>query len=153
MPHPGAFGLLLTLHVVLALFLLGPLALVCVTAPVLLRAVPGPLPVLLLATRLVRVLAAASLLIVLTGVGLVHQGSFGSVRSLGDGWLLGSLLLWALGCASCLGLVAPGMSRAITEVEAGGDARRRIAGVAVGAATSTLCWLLVASLMVIKPGA
>ncbi|MCM3887275.1 hypothetical protein [Frankia sp. R82] len=153
MPHPGAFGVLLTLHVVLALFLLGPLALVCVTAPVLLRAVPGPLPVLLLATRLVRVLAAASLIIVLTGVGLVHQGSFGSVRSLSDGWLLSSLVLWVVGCACCLGLVAPGMSRAIAEVEAGADVRRRIAGIALGAGTSTLCWLVVAALMVIKPGA
>ncbi|CAO5181366.1 putative integral membrane protein [Frankia sp. AiPs1] len=153
MPHPGAFGLLLTLHVVLAVFVLGPLSLVCVTAPVLLRATPGPPPVLLLATQLVRVLAAASALIVITGVGLVHQGSFGSVRSLDDGWLLGSLALWFVGCASCLGIVAPGMSRAIADVEAGRQARRRISAVAFGAAVSTACWLVVAALMVIKPGA
>ncbi|SNQ46632.1 putative integral membrane protein [Frankia canadensis] len=152
MPHPGAFGLLLTLHIVLAILVVGPLTLTCAAVPSLLRAGAGSLPALRVATRLVRGFAAASLLITLTGVAMVHEGSFGSVRSLGDTWLAASLVLWAVGCAACLGVVAPGLSRAATDIGAGGDGRGRLVPIAGGALVSTGCWLVIVALMVVKPG-
>ncbi|CAO5246416.1 hypothetical protein [Frankia sp. AgKG'84/4] len=152
MPHPGAFGLLLTLHVVLAVFIIGPLTLVGAAVPLLLRGGAGALPVMRLAARLVRVFAVATLLVALTGVGLVHQGSFGSVRSFGDDWLAASMVLWVVGAGSFLGLVAPGLSHAIAEIDAGGDPRRRITTITAGAALGSACWLIVVALMVIKPG-
>ncbi|WP_235947751.1 hypothetical protein [Candidatus Frankia alpina] len=84
MPHPGSFGLLLTLHILLAIFMVGPLTLVCASVPSLLRTGSRTLPIRRLAARLVRGFAVASLLIVVTGTGMVHQGSFGSVRSFSD---------------------------------------------------------------------
>jgi len=152
MPHPGAFGLLLTLHIALAVFVIGPLTLICAATWPLLRAGAGGLPVLRTARRLVRGLAVASLLIALTGVGMVHEGSFGSVRSLGDAWLAASIALWAVACLACLGVVAPAMSRAITDIGAGGNARRRLVPIAGGALLSTGCWLVILALMVVKPG-
>ncbi|EIV95597.1 membrane protein [Frankia sp. QA3] len=153
MPHPGSFGLLLTLHILLAVFVVGPLTLVCAAVPRLLRVGPGALPMLRLAARLVRGFGLASLLIVVTGAGMVHQGSFGSVRSFSDSWLLGSLVLWVVACGICLAVIAPGLSHAVAEIDAGGDARRRLGSITGGAVLSSACWVMVVALMVVKPGA
>ncbi|WP_261559795.1 DUF2269 domain-containing protein [Frankia tisae] len=153
MPHPGSFGLLLTLHILLAIFVVGPLTLVCASVPSLLRTGPRALPILRLAGRLVRGFAVASLLIVVTGAGMVHQGSFGSVRSFSDSWLLGSLVLWVVACGICLAVIAPSLSHAIAEIDAGGDARRRLGSITGGAVLSSACWVVVIALMVVKPGA
>lgn len=156
MPHPGAYGLLLTMHVAIAVFTIGPLTLLGAAVPLLLRAGPDTraalLPVLRIAVRLLRGFAAATLLVALTGAALVGQGPFGSVRSFGDGWLTGSLLLWAVGAGCYLWLVTPGLSHAIAEIDAGGDPHGRIATLAVSATAGSLCWLVVVALMVVKPG-
>ncbi|WP_462203407.1 hypothetical protein [Frankia sp. CcWB3] len=152
MPHSGSFGLLLTVHVVVGVFVIGPLTLITVVTPRLLRLGAGALPILRLCVRMIRALTLASLLIVVTGLGLVNQGSFGSVRSLGDPWLSGALVLWVVATGISLGIIAPGLAHAVKEIDAGGDTHRRTLPIMGGVAVSTACWVLIIASMAIKPG-
>jgi hypothetical protein len=153
MPHTGSFGLVLSLHVLSAVFVVGPLGLATVTAPWLLRAGRDALPALRGAVRATRGYSLASVVVAGLGFVILHEGSFGSVRKISDGWILWSIVLWA--CAVVLGLtvVARGLAAAVEEIEAGRDGRRHLPAVAVGGLATTLCWVTIVVLMVVKPGA
>jgi hypothetical protein len=152
MPHSGSFGFILTLHVLGAVFIVGPLVLVTVAAPLLLRSGRAALPVLHLSLRAVRWLAVASLLIAATGLAILRQGTFGSVRTLRDTWLAGSLLLWVVAVTVTLGVVAPGLARAVRALEGGRETVRWNLMITGGAMLTTVCWALIIALMVVKPG-
>jgi hypothetical protein len=139
--------------VLTGVFVVGPLGLVTLTAPWLLRSGRAALPFLRAAVRATRGHSLASVVVVALGMVILHEGSFGSVRKITDGWIVWSIGLW--GCAVLLGLavVARGLAAAVAEIEAGDDGRRHLPAVAVGGVATALCWAAIVVLMVVKPGA
>lgn len=152
MPHAGSFGLFLTLHILAAVFIVGPLGSATVAAPSLVRAGQPALPRLRTTLRATRRYPPATLLIALFGLVILREGSFGSVREITDGWILSSILLWLAAVTVTLGVIAPTLARAIAAIEAGQDTARLVPVVAVGSLVAVACWVGVIGLMVIKPG-
>jgi hypothetical protein len=151
-PFRGSFGVVITLHVLTAIFIVGPLATSTLTAPKLVRAGRDGLAGLRSATGTVRYLSLGSIVTAGLGFSLVHQGSFGSVRSLSDTWLIWSLILWVVAVLVNLVVVAPTLGRAARDIERHGDGRRHLPAVALGGGLTTLCWVLIVVLMMVKPG-
>ncbi|OAA24239.1 putative integral membrane protein (DUF2269) [Frankia sp. EI5c] len=152
MPHSGSYGLVLTLHVLSAVLLVGPLCVTTAAAPRLVLAGPAGLPRLRAAARSTRYYPPATVLVALFGLVILREGSFGSVRRISDPWLTASITLWLVAVAVSLAVVSPRLRRAIEEIEGGGDAHRHLPLITIGAATAVTCWVLVIVLMVVKPG-
>ncbi|CAI7979357.1 MULTISPECIES: hypothetical protein [unclassified Parafrankia] len=152
MPHSGSFGLFLTLHVLSAVLLVGPLCVTTAAAPGLVRTGPAGLPRMRAAVRTTRYYPPATVLIVLFGLVIVRQGSFGSVRGFGDPWLAASIVLWLAAVSITMTVVARNLQKAVHEIERGGDARRQLPMITIGAAAAVTCWVVVIALMVVKPG-
>jgi hypothetical protein len=125
MPHRGAFGLILTLHVLGAVLVIGPLAIAALLTAPLVRAGRPMLPVLRVLRRFLPLAAVASLGVVLLGVVMVHQGPFGSVRRFGDAWIADSLVLWAVAAVTTITVLTGGVAGAVTDLDADADADAR----------------------------
>jgi uncharacterized membrane protein len=137
----------LTLHVVLAIFLVGPLVSAANQAAGALRdADAGALRVL---SRTVTVNGWASVAVAVLGFGLI-QRRYGN--ELTDGWLIVSILLFVLATALVVVLLAP-LLRAATAQAAEGGSTAHLAGRAGAVAgVSSLAYLVIAVLMVWQPG-
>jgi len=142
----------MTLHILTAIFIIGPLAATTVTAPRLVRLGRPGLAGLRGALATVRWLSAGSIVTAGLGFSLVHKGSFGSVRSLSDTWLSASIVLWVVAVLVNLGVVAPALNRAARDVEDYGDGRRHLPALVLGGSLTALCWALIVVLMTVKPG-
>jgi hypothetical protein len=132
---------LLVVHVVLAIFLIGPLVAAVNQVPRVLRggeASAGALPVL---TRMVTVYGWASLLVGLLGFGLVHD-----YASFSDGWLIVSIVLWVVASGLILSLVVPLLNTAAKRDTAALAPRLAAAG-----GVASLCYVVIAILMVWRP--
>jgi hypothetical protein len=167
MPYRGSFGVAMALHVLTAVFVIGPLGVATLTAPMLLRAkctgigadagaggVAGSaLPAVRVAVRSIRWLTLASVVVAGFGFAILKQGSFGSVREVTDPWVFWSVALWAVALVINLVPLDRTLSRAADTLDAGGDARGLAPVVAAAGVASSMCWVLIVILMVIKPGA
>jgi uncharacterized membrane protein len=129
----------LVIHVVLAIFLIGPLVAAANQVPRALRAGSGDTVRLL--SRTVTVYGWASLLVAVVGFGLVRDRF-----SFSDGWLIASLVLFVVASVLVLGLLVP-LLRGATEN--GGVLAPRAA---VIAGIASLCYVAIAVLMAWKPG-
>lgn len=138
---------LLTVHVLLAIFLVGPLVSAANQAGRALRdADPGALRVL---SRTVTVNGWASLAVALIGFGLV-QRRYGN--ELTDPWLLVSTLLFLLATTLVVALLGP-MLRGAVGTASGGGSTKHLAGPAAAiAGVSSLGYVAIAVLMVWQPG-
>jgi hypothetical protein len=132
---------LLVVHVVLAIFVIGPLV---AAANQVARSLRGDdtrgLPML---SRTVTIYGWGSLLVALFGFGLVRDDV-----SYSDGWLIGSIALFVVASVLVLGLLVPLLRRAATgrgETAALAPRAGAIGGVA------SLCYVAIAILMVWKP--
>lgn len=153
MPHSGAYGLILALHVLTAMLVIGPLVFGGLLLPALAFVGLRALPVLKPAPLLLRIAGAASLGVVGLGAALVHRGPFGSVRGYDDGWLTSSIALWAIATLITVTILAGGVATAVAEIEqTGTTARHRLPWLALAGLISTACWIAIVFLMVIKPG-
>jgi uncharacterized membrane protein len=105
---------LTALHVVAAVFLVGPMAVLPMTA---LRAVrAGNAPVVELLGTSTRVFSLASVLVAVLGFGVL--GVLGKTEnvSVATGWVLTSIVLYAAALALSLLVVVPSMRRAAAEL-------------------------------------
>ncbi len=136
---------LLVLHVVAAIFLIGPLVFLANRAAGALRGreSAGWLEVL---AKAVPVYGWASLLVAVLGFGLVREEWGNEIT---DGWLLGSVVLWLVATALVLGVLAPMLRRAVGG-PAGSAAALAPRAAAVGGLAS-LAYVAVAVLMVWQP--
>jgi uncharacterized membrane protein len=136
--------LLMTLHVVAAIFLIGPLvATMNGGARVLRGGEAGQLGTL---ARLVTVYGWASLVVPVFGAGLVQDKY---QNSWSDAWIIVSLVLYVVATALVLAVLAPLLRRAAAG--AGGSAA--LAGRAAAVAgIASLCYVAIAVLMVYQPG-
>ncbi|HST63792.1 MAG TPA: DUF2269 family protein [Mycobacteriales bacterium] len=131
----------LVVHVVLAIFVIGPLVAAANQAARALRGDDGRgLAVL---SRTVTVYGWGSLLVALFGFGLVRDDV-----SFSDGWLIGSLVLFVVASVLILALLAPLLRRA---VGTGGATAALAPRAAMVGGIASLCYVLIAILMVWRP--
>jgi uncharacterized membrane protein len=137
--------LLLTLHVVAAIFLIGPLVAAVNQAPRALRA--GDAGTLRALSRLVTVYGWVSLVTAVFGAGLVQDKYH---NSWSDTWLIISLVLFVVASVLVIALLAPLLRRA---VDAPADGTAGLAGRAAAmGGVASLCYVAIAVLMVTQPG-
>jgi uncharacterized membrane protein len=142
--------LLTVLHVLAAIFLVGPMAMLPMTAMRAVRTGSGPTVRLL--TRSTRVFSLASLAVAVLGFGIL--GIEGKERgwSVGTGWVLGSIVCYLLALAINLAVVVPALGRAADDVINRGPGRGPLYGrIAAGSGIATLLLVLVTVLMVWRP--
>ena len=130
----------LVIHVVLAIFLIGPLVAAANQVARALRGGSGETVRLL--SRTVTVYGWASLLVAVVGFGLVRDRF-----SFSDGWLIASIVLFVVASVLVLGLLVP-MLRGST-----GDGAALAPRAAAVAGIASICYVAIAVLMAWKPGA
>src|SRR3712207_9226340 len=126
--------LLTVLHVVTAVFLVGPMAILPMTA---LRAVrAGEWSTVAILARSTRVFSLASLLVAVLGFGVVGTADEEFDLSVTTDWVLISIVLYLVALALSLALVVPSMTKAVAALEEGrGEAARApYGGVEIGRA-------------------
>lgn len=135
------------LHVVSAVFIVGPMAILPMTAMRAVRAGnAGQVQVLAKSTNLLSLL---SLLVIVFGFGAMSLADKKYDLSVLTPWILWSIILYAIALALTLFLVVPTMRRAAEAIE-GGTASRYPA-IAAGSGVASLLLVAVVVLMVWKP--
>ena len=139
--------LVLTVHVVAAIFLIGPLVSAANQGPrALMDGDAGALRVL---ARIMTAYGWGSLAVAVIGFGLV-QRRFGN--EITDTWLVVSILLFVIATVLVVVVLAP-LLRSATGRAAAGEPTAGLAGrVGALAGASSLCYVVIAVLMVWKPG-
>jgi hypothetical protein len=150
MRYTGTYAVVLVLHLLAALFVVGPLAVAAVTSPRLARA--GRVDALRASSRSTRVYALASVVVVLLGSVMIGLGDTGEAWSMGQLWVSASYALWILAVVLTLGLVVPAQRAAVKALEAGEDASGTAGRMAAGGGLAMLAWTVIVVLMVTKPG-
>jgi uncharacterized membrane protein len=142
---------LTVLHVVAAVFLVGPMAILPMTGMRAVRAGNGPMVELL--ARSTRMFSLASLLVAVLGFGVLGMADKKFDLSVTTSWVLTSIILYLLALALSLALVVPSLSRAASELSGGrAEGTRALYGrIAAGSGVVSLLLVAVTVLMVWKP--
>lgn len=136
------------LHVVTAVFLIGPMAILPMTA---MRAVRvGNAPVVELLARSTWVFSLASLVVAVLGFGVVGTADKRFDLSVGTPWVLTSIVLYLVALALSLFLVVPSLRRAAADLTSGGSTAA-YGRIAAGSGIVSLLLVAVTVLMVWKP--
>ena len=152
------FKILLALHVLTAVFAIGPLVHAATTAG---RGIRSSDAVATAASaRLLRIYAYASVVVIVLGFGLMSSTSdytHHRTAQFSETWIWLSVLLWAVAVGLVLGLLVPGLTRAGALIEAGdGTANpalaRLTAPIAAAGGTVGLIFAAIVFLMVYRPG-
>jgi hypothetical protein len=148
------YDILLALHLLFAVFAIGPLVHAATTASRGLRKADGAATAA--SARMLRVYSYASLLVVIVGMGLMsakdpdapgqHVGEFGQT------WIWLSLLLWAVAIALTLAVLVPSLNRATSTITQAGSAGALTARVAAAGGSVGLIFAAIVFLMVYQPG-
>jgi len=137
----------LTVHILLAIFLIGPLASATNQGPRALR--DGDAGALRLLARIVTVNGWGSIAVGVVGFGLVQQ-RWGNEFT--DSWLIVSILLFLVATLLVVALLAPALRGAAARA-GGGESTASLAGRAAAmAGAASLCYVVIAILMVWQPG-
>ncbi|MDQ1729918.1 MAG: hypothetical protein QOK10_77 [Pseudonocardiales bacterium] len=139
--------LLQTLHILFAIFAVGPLVHAATTASRGVRQADGH--AVATAARTVRIYGYASLLVALFGFGLVqpkydHQFS--------DTWIWLSVVLYVVALAVLFAVLQPSLQRAATALAEGSSAQPLNARIAASGGVIGLLFAVIVVLMVYKPG-
>lgn len=140
------------LHVVAAVFIVGPMAILPMTA---MRAVRGGnAPQVAMLAKSTTVFSLLSLVVALLGFGLVGMADPKYNLSVTTPWVLWSIILYIIALGLTLFLVVPTMRRAADALEgaAAADAgATRYPAIAAGSGVASLLLVAVVVLMVWKP--
>lgn len=148
-----AFQLLLALHLLVAVFAIGPLVHAATTAARGVRTGDGAATAS--SARMVRIYSYASLLVVVLGFALMSLDSphgTGKVGEFGQTWIWLSLLLWLVAVALGLGLVAPTLGTATERIAEQESVVALTARVAAGGGVVGVIFAVIVFLMVYQPG-
>lgn len=147
------FKLLLALHLLVAIFAIGPLAQAAKSASRGVRRGDGAETAA--ATRLLRLYAYASVLVVALGFGLMsidNPYGPGKVAEFKDTWIWLSLLLWAVAIAITLLYLVPTLSKATETIRSEGSVAGLTARLAAAGGMVALIFTAIVFLMVYRPG-
>jgi uncharacterized membrane protein len=143
--------LLTALHVVAAVFVIGPMAILPMTALRAVRAGNGPVVALLSTST--RVFTLASLLVAVLGFAVLGSVAKTDKVSVATGWVLTSIVLYLAALALSLLVVVPSLRRAASELaESRTEGAQAVYG-RIAASSGVVALLLVAVtvLMVWRP--
>lgn len=135
------------LHVVSAVFIVGPMAILPMTAMRAVRA--GDARQVETLAKSTNLLSLLSLLVVLFGFGLMGMSDPKSHLSMTTPWILWSIVLYVVALGLTLFLVVPTMRRAAEALREG--AASRYPQLAAGSGVASLLLLVVVILMVWQP--
>ncbi len=145
------FRILLALHLLLAVFAVGPLAHAVTTAGRGIRRGDGNATAY--AARMARIYTYASVLVVVLGFALMSSKRNGhKVAEFSDTWAWLSLLLWVAAAVLSLAVVVPTLDRATTLIEAEQSVVTLTARVAAAGGVIGLLFAAIIVLMVYRPG-
>lgn len=138
---------LLALHVLTAVFAIGPLVHAATTASRGVRR--GDASATAAGARMARIYAYVSLIVVVLGMSLVRPEWH---AEFGDTWVWLSLALWAAAVVLVLVLIVPALDRATELIRAEKSARHLSAGIAMSGGAVGLIFAGIVFLMIYKPG-
>jgi uncharacterized membrane protein len=148
------FKILLALHLLFAVFAIGPLVHAATTAARGVRT--GNAELAASSARMLRIYSYASVLVVILGVGLMSAKSPRNpkvdVAKFSDTWIWLSLVLWLAAVAVNLALIVPSLTKAAALVKAGEPARQLTGRVAAGGGAVGVVFAVIVFLMVYRPG-
>lgn len=143
--------LLLAAHIVFAVFAVGPLVHAATTAGRGVRTGNGAATGS--ASRMLRLYAYASVLVVLAGGALMSQKEDGvKIAAVGDTWIWLSALLWLVAVALVLGVIVPTLDKATKQITAQESVVTLTARVAATGGAVALIFVVIVVLMVYRPG-
>jgi cytochrome bd-type quinol oxidase subunit 2 len=143
--------LLLAVHLVLAVFAIGPLVHAATTAARGIRHGDGAATAS--SSRMLRIYAYASVLVVLAGLALMSQKRRGEhLGEIGDLWVWLSIALWAVAVGLVLAVIVPTLDRASRQIGEQGSVVTLTGRVAASGGVVALIMLAIVVLMVYRPG-
>jgi uncharacterized membrane protein len=148
------FKLLLFLHLLAAIFAVGPLVGAATTASRALRTPDADAA--RSAARTIRLYSYVSVVVVVLGMGLMSQkapwDSAHRVADFGDSWILLSIVCWGASIAVTLGGLVPALNHAATTITEGGSVSTMTGRVAAFGGATGLLYAAIVLLMVYQPG-
>lgn len=143
--------LLLAVHLILAVFAVGPLVHAATTAGRGVRTGDGAATAG--AARMLRIYAYVSVLVVLAGGGLMSQKRRGHpLAEFSDTWIWLSLVLWLIAVGLVLGVIVPTLDRATQQIAEQRSVVTLTARVAASGGVVALLFAVIVVLMVYRPG-
>lgn len=139
--------LLLALHLLFAIFVIGPLVHAATTASRDLRKPDAD--ALARTSRILRIYSYVSVLVVILGFSLV-QSKYHVEFS--DAWVWISVVLWLLAVAVALGLLIPALDKAIGLIRDGSEVGSLVGRVAAFGGLIGVLFAVIVFLMVYRPG-
>ncbi|MBO0844748.1 MAG: DUF2269 family protein [Nocardioides sp.] len=147
------FKLLLFLHLLTAIFAVGPLVGAATSASRALRRPDAEAATS--AARIVRLYSYGSVVVVIIGMGLMSTTDPDTSQRVADfsnTWIWLSLLIWVAAVAVALALLEPSLRKAATEIGAGRPVSTLTGRVAAGGGVVGLLYAAIVLLMVYRPG-
>ena len=148
------FKLLLFLHLLAAVFAIGPLVGAASAAARALRTSDAAAATS--AARTVKIYSYASVVVVVLGFGLMSATEPGSssdhVADFGETWIWLSLVLWVAAVAVALRGLEPALRQAATTIAQGSPVATMTGRVAAFGGATALLYAVIVALMVYQPG-
>lgn len=147
------FRILLALHVLAAIFAIGPLVHAATTASRGLRTADAAAT--RSAARTVTLYSYVSGVVVVLGFGLMSSKSYYTHKTtadFGDLWIWLSVVLWLAAVGLALGVIAPALTKATELLEGGSSVEALTAKVAASGGIVGLLFAAIVFLMVYRPG-
>jgi cytochrome bd-type quinol oxidase subunit 2 len=143
--------LLLALHLLFAIFAVGPLVHAATTAGRGVRRGDGAATAS--SARMLRIYAYASVLVVLAGGALMSQKEDGrKLAEVGDVWIWLSIVLWAVAIAIVLAVIVPTLTKVTEAIERQESVVSKTAVVAASGGVVGVIFVVIVILMAYKPG-
>jgi hypothetical protein len=143
--------LLLAIHLVLAVFAIGPLVHAVTTAARGIRQGDGAATAS--SSRVLRVYSYTSVLVILAGLALMSQKRRGAkLGEIDDTWIWLSILLWAVAIGLVLGVAVPTLDKATRGIQEQASVVTLTGRVAAAGGVVALIMLVIVVLMVYRPG-
>jgi uncharacterized membrane protein len=145
------FKVLLALHIVFAIFVIGPLAHAAKTAGRGVRKGDGAATAE--AARLLRIYSIVSVLVVLLGFGLMSMKEDGEkVAEFGDTWIWLSLVLWLAAVGVIHAVMVPMLNKITASIQSEESVVGQTLRVATAGGVVGTLFVVIVFLMVYKPG-
>lgn len=147
------FKIFFALHLLTAIFAVGPLVHAATTAARGLRTADAGATAT--AARTATIYSYASVAVVILGFGLMSMDDPygpGKVAEFSEPYIWGSVILWGVAVGLALGVIAPTLERATVEIAAGNDVSSLTGKVAASGGVIALLFTAIVFLMVYKPG-
>jgi hypothetical protein len=142
---------LLALHLLFAIFAIGPLVHAATTAGRGVRQGDGRATAA--SARILKIYAYASVLVIIAGFGLMSQKVHGrKIAEFGDTWIWLSLVLWVVAIGLVLGLIVPTLDKVTAAIGRQESVVSHTVKVAASGGIVAIIFLAIVFLMVYKPG-